>query len=119
MFPLYEPQLRHNLTFEGCASACHHSGHTMAGLSNGTDCFCGDAADLATPGAKARSLPKPECEVVPCVGDTRQKGCGGDGLMLAYAFTCDRTEHEVRDEVRAGVGHNPPYSFSMHIEVSY
>ena len=59
-------------------------------MVDGKYCFCGTAAELGTPAAKALDRPKPECEAVPCAGNpATEKECGGIGRMLAFAFSCE------------------------------
>ena len=68
-----------------------HPNSAIGGVGRGDQCFCGTSADMSTAAAKARSIAsRAQCETKPCVGDpTGEKGCGGVGTMLAYAFSCD------------------------------
>jgi hypothetical protein len=94
VLPLYEAAVGAKLTLETCGAACYNSDPTyaLAGVEGGNRCFCGKPADLATAAAKARSIAgRAQCETKPCAGDpTRERGCGGVGTMLAYAFSCDK-----------------------------
>ena len=93
VFPLYEPSVDDGkLTLEACGLACFKSGlPSFAGVVGGDRCFCGTAADLTSAAAQARTLPKATCETVPCKGNPGQeRGCGGVGRMLAFAYTCDK-----------------------------
>eukprot|EP01047_Picozoa_sp_COSAG01_P057284 COSAG01_NODE_6603_length_3585_cov_3.013483_2_plen_823_part_00 len=93
VLPLYEAAVGAKLTLEACAAACYKSSPTsgLGGVMDGNRCFCGKLADLATAAAKARSIPKAQCETTPCVGNpARERGCGGAETMLVYAFTCDK-----------------------------
>ena len=95
VLPLYEAAVGAELTLEACGAACYKSNpnNDVGGVVGGDQCFCGTPADLSTAAAKARSIAsRPQCETKPCVGDpTGEKGCGGVGTMLAYAFSCDRS----------------------------
>jgi hypothetical protein len=102
VLPLYEAAVGAKLSLEACGAACYKSDptDTLAGVEGGNRCFCGKPSDLATAAAKARSITgRAQCETVPCVGNpTREKGCGGVGLMLAYAFTCNRATTAATDD---------------------
>ena len=93
VLPLFEATVGATLTLESCGAACYKSNpnNGIGGVVGGNQCFCGSSADLSSTAAKARSLAsRAQCETKPCVGDpTRESACGGDGTMLAYAFTCD------------------------------
>ena len=67
-----------------------------------------------------------------CEANASEKECGGAATMLAYAFTCDRSEGKERGAGAGGVGgaadavgvtvglqefHNPATSFSMRIDL--
>ena len=94
VLPLYEAAVGAKLTLEACGAACYKSdpNNAIGGVVGGDQCFCGTYADLSTAAAKARSIAsRAQCETKPCVGDpTGEKGCGGVGTMLAYAFSCDK-----------------------------
>eukprot|EP01050_Picozoa_sp_SAG11_P005480 SAG11_NODE_387_length_9883_cov_9.365699_15_plen_722_part_00 len=83
------------LTLESCAAACYQINHStasshLAGVMDGSHCFCGTAADLTSAVAKARALPKGTCETQACQGNpARERSCGGVGSMLVYAYSCD------------------------------
>ena len=89
VLPSYQPQVTgHLATLEGCAAACYKAKLTTGGMADGKYCFCGTAAELGTPTSKALDRPTQECEAIPCEGKPREKGCGGVGRMLAFAFSC-------------------------------
>ena len=46
-----QAQLHDEVTLEACASACDGLHLPVAGIDGGNHCFCGSAADLATPAA--------------------------------------------------------------------
>lgn len=88
VLPAYQPALHDKVTRPACAAACHGLGYTLAGIDAGNHCFCGNASDLNSAAAKARSRPAGECQASPCHADLDQR-CGGDGRLLAYSFVCD------------------------------
>lgn len=90
VFPSYMPSVADKLTLETCAAACFAADPTgLAGVVGGDRCFCGTEANLSSAAAQARSEPKATCETVACRGNPGERGCGGVGTMLAYAYSCD------------------------------
>ena len=88
VLPVYQPQLHDKVTLPACASACHGLSYAVAGIDGGNHCWCGNASDLSSAGAKARARPAGECQVSSCHADPSEK-CGGTGRLLAYSFVCD------------------------------
>lgn len=132
VLPSYQAPQHGKVTVEGCAAACNRTKLPVAGVSAGSDCFCGTPADMGTPVAQARDRPKAECEVTPCSGNPGEKACGGPGRLLVYAYSCDRGSTgnggdaggqgnakawEQAAAVAASLSHGPSFSFSMHIDV--
>lgn len=117
LLPAYESTVHGKISLETCASACHAAKLSVAGVNAGSDCFCGVAADLNTPGAIARNRPKAECMASVCDADPREQECGGPGRMLAYHFTCDLPAEGVDAPKALFDQHNPAYSFAMRIDV--
>ena len=76
------------LSLESCAAACANQGLPVAGVENGTNCFCGTADELASAAAKARVVSKTECEGTACQGNPKESECGAHGRLLAYHYTC-------------------------------
>ena len=70
--------------------ACYAAKLSVAGVSAGSDCFCGVESDLSSAAARARNRPKSECTATSCDADPHEKECGGPGRLLAYQFSCDR-----------------------------
>ena len=83
-----QPHLHDKVTLPACASACHGLSYAVAGIDGGNHCWCGNASDLSSAGAKARARPAGECQVSSCHADPSEK-CGGAGRLLAYGFVCD------------------------------
>ena len=88
VLPVHQPQLHDKVTLPACASACHALSYAVAGVDGGNHCFCGNASDLSSAGAKARARPAGECQTSACHADPSEK-CGGAGRLLAYSFVCD------------------------------
>ena len=91
--PTYIPSLPiAQLSLESCAEACGNlpTPLPVAGVEDGTRCFCGTAANLGTKTASALIRPKGECAATACSGDPAEKECGGVGRLLAYDYTCTR-----------------------------
>ena len=125
VLPAYQPSVEGKADLETCAAACYAAKLTTAGIDDGKQCFCGTAAELETPKAKALAVNKSECIGVPCQGNAHETECGGAGRMLAYAFTCDRVAEETgllaqqqqEKEVAPEESHNPSTSYSMRIDL--
>jgi hypothetical protein len=91
VLPNYQPSVDDaKLTLESCGAACYETNPTsLAGVVGGDRCFCGTAADLATATAKALSAPKGTCETMACKGNVDEQVCGGAGMLLVYAYSCE------------------------------
>jgi hypothetical protein len=91
VLPNYQPSVDNaKLTLESCGAACYKTNpSSLAGVVGGDRCFCGTAADLATAAAKALAAPKDTCETMACKGNANERVCGGSGMLLVYAYSCD------------------------------
>ena len=85
--------LSKELTKTRCAAACQHwtpeakdkpRAYDVAGVLDGTACFCGMAAQLGQNASLKR--PAAECEATPCSGDNTSM-CGGVNRLLVYNYT--------------------------------
>jgi hypothetical protein len=88
VLPAYQASMHGRSSLESCAAACNSVKLSVAGVNDGSDCFCGAAADLEKPAVTARGRPKTECMATACDADPKEKECGGPGRLLAYHFTC-------------------------------
>lgn len=79
----YQIILENNNTATACLKSCQTFGFGAGGLEYGTECYCGDAANIDTQGAKV--APEGECNV-PCSGAS-QYFCGGGSRLSWYAWT--------------------------------
>ena len=89
VLPAYQASVHGKISMESCAAACHAAKLTVAGVNDGSDCFCGVATDLEKPAVTARGRPKTECMATACDADAKEKECGGPSRLLAYQFSCD------------------------------
>ncbi len=88
VLPAYQASLHGRISLESCAAACNSIKMSVAGVNDGSGCFCGAAADLEKPAVTSRIRPKTECMATACDADPKEKECGGPGRLLAYHFTC-------------------------------
>ena len=58
VLPAYQAAVHGKASLETCAAACHGAKLSVAGVNDGSDCFCGKAADLAKPAVASRGRPK-------------------------------------------------------------
>ena len=68
-----------------CISRCAEYGYMAAGLEYGSECYCGDPANIAVQGATFR--PEAECNIV-CAGNVSAI-CGGGSRLSTYFWTGD------------------------------
>ena len=66
------------MTRVGCMNVCHGMGKKLAGVENGKQCMCGDAAKKASPSKKCS---------FPCTGN-HSASCGGSWAIDIISFTC-------------------------------
>ncbi|KAK0545893.1 hypothetical protein OC845_004877 [Tilletia horrida] len=67
-------------TVEGCVQSCTNSGYSIAGVENGSDCWCGNGL---SPGAAKVS--DSQCST-PCGGNAYEL-CGGSSSLVTYSAT--------------------------------
>ncbi|KAL8765596.1 MAG: hypothetical protein Q9209_007378 [Squamulea sp. 1 TL-2023] len=65
-----------------CLSQCQEFGYQAAGMEYGSECWCGDAVDIAATGST--TAPETDCSV-PCSGDS-QYLCGGGNRLSWYLW---------------------------------
>jgi hypothetical protein len=79
-----------DLTVESCLKFCGDGGFSIAGVENGSECYCGDSLANGKPSA----LPMGEC-FTPCVGKDSEN-CGGYGYIGLYqecASSCSNLQY--------------------------
>ncbi|KAL8733207.1 MAG: hypothetical protein Q9166_002224 [cf. Caloplaca sp. 2 TL-2023] len=69
-------------TATSCLSQCQNFGYQAAGVEYGSECWCGDAVDIAAAGST--TAPESECSV-PCSGNS-QYLCGGGNRLSWYLW---------------------------------
>ncbi|KAH8105346.1 galactose oxidase [Cristinia sonorae] len=72
-----------NTTIDGCLTRCREYGYPAAGLEFGSQCYCGDFADVATNSGGV--APEADCSI-PCSGDLIHL-CGGPQRLQYYKFS--------------------------------
>eukprot|EP01079_Euglenida_sp_SAG-EU17-18_P003040 gene3040-591_t len=72
--------LHDNMTVANCALLCDSVGLPIAGLEDGSQCFCGSEVANTT----ANTRPASQCNT-PCTGDAESK-CGGPWRVQAYHY---------------------------------
>ncbi|KAF4123465.1 Glyoxal oxidase N-terminus [Geosmithia morbida] len=73
------------LTPKICTDACAAFGYMAAGMEYGSECYCGDPANMATVGSKF--VDDSQCNVA-CAGDG-DAICGGGSLLTTYFWEGD------------------------------
>ncbi|PPQ92479.1 hypothetical protein CVT25_010424 [Psilocybe cyanescens] len=85
--PFDVPLLQGNLTTEACVTACGNSGFTLAGVTKGDECYCGNsiqngARPVTTNCATLENIPG---TLIPCTGNANEL-CGGPKVISIYTL---------------------------------
>ncbi|KAH9486024.1 WSC domain-containing protein [Psilocybe cubensis] len=80
------PALHGNLTSVGCVTECGNSGFTLAGLTGGDECYCGNSIqNSAHPITDCTALGFGSQKMIPCTGNSNEF-CGGPNIMSIYTL---------------------------------